>query len=54
MSLRWILVAVVALFAAYVIGRAVGILLDVNPYVTEVTAMAVVIAALAWNRTGRL
>ena len=54
MSLRRLLAAVVALFAAYVIGRAVGILLDVNPYVTEVAAMAIVIAALAWTRSRRL
>ena len=50
MSLRRLLVAVVALFGAYVVGRAVGILLDINPYVTEVVAMGLVIAALAARR----
>ena len=53
MSARWILVAVVALFVAYVVGRAVGILLDINPYVTEVVAMGLVIAALAGTAARR-
>jgi len=52
-SVRRLLAAVVALFAAYVIGRAVGILLDVNPYVTEIVAMAIVIAVLAGTAARR-
>ena len=35
------------LFAAYVLGRAVGILLGVGPYLTEVIAIALVIAGAA-------
>jgi hypothetical protein len=36
---------------AYVCGRAVGILLDLNPYVTETAAVALVLVAAAWART---
>jgi hypothetical protein len=43
----------VALFAAYVLGRAVGILLGVGPYVTEVIAIALVIAAAAGTAVRR-
>jgi uncharacterized membrane protein len=49
----WIVVGVAALFVAYVVGRAVGILLDLNPYVTEVVAMALVVAAGAARFAGR-
>ena len=41
-----VLVALLALFAAYVVGRAVGILLGIGPYVTEVIAIAIVVAVL--------
>jgi hypothetical protein len=40
-----ILGIVLALFLAYVVGRAVGILLDVSPFLTEALAIA---AVLAW------
>ncbi|HEX5619170.1 MAG TPA: hypothetical protein VFX51_12155 [Solirubrobacteraceae bacterium] len=53
MSLRWFLIAVVALFAAYVVGRALGILLGIGPYATEIAAMGLVIAALAWTAARR-
>ena len=39
-----ILGIVLALFLAYVVGRAVGILLGIGPYVTEALAMAAVVA----------
>jgi hypothetical protein len=42
MALR-ILGIVLALFLAYVVGRAVGIMLGIGPYVTEVLAIAAVI-----------
>jgi hypothetical protein len=35
-TVRCIVIGLVVLFGAYVCGRAVGILLDVNPYATEV------------------
>jgi hypothetical protein len=41
-----VLGAVLLLFAAYVVGRALGILLGIGPYATEAIAIAVVIAAL--------
>jgi hypothetical protein len=44
-SIRWIVGGLVALFGAYVCGRAAGILLDVNPYVAEVAAIVVVLVA---------
>jgi hypothetical protein len=47
-SARLIVVGVIALFAAYVVGRAVGILLGTGPYATEAIAMAVVLAAIVW------
>jgi hypothetical protein len=47
LSVRWTVAGLVVLFGAYVCGRAAGILLDVNPYVTEVAATAVVIVAAA-------
>jgi hypothetical protein len=42
-----VLLLVLAVFLAYVAGRAVGILLDLNPYVTEAVAIAAVLAILA-------
>ena len=39
-----ILGIVLAVFLAYVVGRAVGILLGIGPYVTEALAMAAVVA----------
>ena len=41
-----VLVVLLALFAAYVVGRAVGILLGIGPYVTEAIAIAIVVAVL--------
>jgi hypothetical protein len=37
-----------ALVVAYVCGRALGILLDINPYTTEAAAVAIVIAVFLW------
>ena len=42
---RWIAAGLVALFLAYVFGRAVGILLGIGPYLTEVAAILLVLAA---------
>jgi hypothetical protein len=50
---RWIAAGLALLFGAYVCGRAFGILLDVNPYATEVVAIVVVIAATAWTMARR-
>jgi hypothetical protein len=47
--LRWIVLGVAALFVAYVIGRAVGILLDADPYVTEIAAMVALIVFAGWR-----
>jgi len=41
-----VLGVVLLLFAAYVVGRAVGILLGIGPYATEAIAIAIVIAVL--------
>jgi len=41
-----VLGVVVLLLAAYVVGRAVGILLGIGPYATEAIAIAIVIAVL--------
>jgi hypothetical protein len=41
-----VLAALLLLFAAYVVGRAVGIVLGIGPYVTEAVAIAIVIAVL--------
>jgi hypothetical protein len=41
-----ILGIVLALFLAYVVGRAVGILLGIGPYVTEALAITAVIAVV--------
>jgi hypothetical protein len=43
-----LIAGVLALAAAYVCGRAVGILLDINPYATEAAALGIVIAAFLW------
>ena len=43
-----LIAAVLALAAAYVCGRALGILLDINPYATEAAAVAIVLAAFLW------
>jgi hypothetical protein len=48
-----VVAGVIVLFAAYVCGRAAGILLDVNTYVTEVVAIALVAAAAAWAAARR-
>jgi hypothetical protein len=49
---RWIVAGSVALFGAYVCGRAVGILLDVNPSLTEAIAMVLALCVLlaVWAR----
>ena len=44
-----ILAAVVALFVAYVVGRAVGIMLGIGPYATEAIAVAIVLAVIVWR-----
>jgi hypothetical protein len=38
-----ILLLIVALFLAYVVGRAVGILLGIGPYPTEIAAIVLVV-----------
>jgi hypothetical protein len=43
----------VALFLAYVGGRAAGILLDLNPYVTEIAAMVAVGMVAVWAAARR-
>ena len=42
-----------ALFLAYVVGRAAGILLGIGPYPTTALAVAAVLAwvAISWRRT---
>jgi hypothetical protein len=42
---RWIAAGLVALFLAYVCGRAVGILIGIGPYPTEVAAIVLVLVA---------
>jgi hypothetical protein len=44
-----ILAALVALFAAYVVGRAAGIVLGIGPYATEAVALVTVVVAMAWR-----
>ena len=46
------LAALLLLFVAYVVGRAVGILLGIGPYVTEAIAIAIAIAVIVvrWRR----
>ena len=41
-----VLAALLALFGASVVGRAVGILLGIGPHVTEAIAIAIVVAVL--------
>jgi len=53
MRLLWVLAAVVALFVAYVVGRAVGILLGIGPYATEAIAIVVVLVLIARAATRR-
>ena len=45
-----VLAGLLVLFLAYVAGRAVGILLDTNPYVTEAVAMLIAVAWLVKRR----
>ena len=47
MNVRHILAAVAALFIAYVVGRAAGILLGVGPYATEAAAIAAVLIVIS-------
>jgi len=51
MRLLWLLGAVLALFAAYVVGRAVGILTGIGPWPTTALAMAIVVVLLARRAT---
>ena len=46
-----LLAAVGALFLAYVVGRAAGILLGIGPYATEAVAIAAVLIVIV-RRTG--
>jgi hypothetical protein len=48
-----IIAAVVALFAAYVVGRAAGILLGIGPYPTEAAAIAAVLVVMVRRRPRR-
>jgi hypothetical protein len=50
---RWILATLILLFAAYVLGRAVGILLDVDPWVMEAVALVAALAAVIWTARRR-
>jgi hypothetical protein len=52
-TVRWIVIGLVVLSGAYVCGRAVGILLDVNPHATEGAAIIVVIAVAVWPAARR-
>jgi hypothetical protein len=47
------LAAVGALFLAYVVGRAAGILLGIGPYATEAAAIAAVLIAIVWRAQRR-
>lgn len=53
LSIRWIVAGLVVLFIAYGLGRAAGILLDLNPYVTETAAMVTVAMVAAWMTARR-
>jgi hypothetical protein len=53
LSVRWIVGGLVVLFLAYVCGRVIGIMLDINPYVTEIAALVVVIMAALWTAAHR-
>jgi hypothetical protein len=53
LSVRRVVAGMVVLMIAYVCGRAAGILLDVNPYVTEIAAIAVAITAVVWTAARR-
>jgi hypothetical protein len=44
-----VLAVVLALFIAYVVGRAIGIVLGIGPHPAEAAAIAIVLAALAWR-----
>jgi len=52
-NLGHILAAVAALFIAYVVGRAAGILLGIGPYATEAAAIAAVLIAIVWRAQRR-
>ena len=55
-----VLAVLLALFAAYVVGRAAGILLGIGPYLTEAAAVLIVLAVVvrrsltARRRDGKL
>jgi hypothetical protein len=53
LSVRCVVACLVVLIVAYVCGRAAGILLDVNPYVTEIAAIVVAMAAVVWTAARR-
>ena len=46
-----LLVAVAALAAAYVVGRAAGIVLGIGPYPTEAAALAAVLVVIVRRMT---
>lgn len=48
-----ILAAVAALFIAYVVGRAGGILLGIGPYATQAAAIGAVLIAIVWRAQRR-
>ena len=52
-TVLWILAALAALFVAYVLGRAVGILLGIGPLPTEAAAVALVLLAIVWKAPRR-
>jgi hypothetical protein len=49
----FVLACLVALFVAYVVGRAVGILLGIGPYATEAIAILVALVLIARAATRR-
>jgi hypothetical protein len=52
-TVLWILAALAALFVAYVVGRAAGILLGIGPHPTEAAAIALVLAVVVWKAAQR-
>lgn len=48
-----ILAALLVLFVAYVVGRGVGILLGIGPWITTALALAVAVAVIVRTSTRR-
>jgi hypothetical protein len=48
-----ILAVLLVLFVAYVVGRGVGILLGIGPWVTTVLALALAVAGIVMAATRR-